>query len=164
MNEIRYFRAGPGDAEAVTKQRLEVLVIFQGNRPPEEVEALRPQLLRTIRDGLADETYVCWLASLSDEIVGSGGMSIRQRPGGFRNPSGRTGYIMSMYTRPDQRGQGICSELVRRLLATGAKLGIEHFELHATPAGEPVYQKLGFELHPGPTYLLYRKIGDEPLF
>ncbi len=152
MDEIRYFRAASRDVDLVTELRLEVLEAFQGPPPPGRVSELRPQLRDSLAEGLEREAYVCWLAECGGIIAGSGGMAVNWRPGNFSNPSGRTGYIMSMYTRPGYRGRGICSELVRRLTRTGRELGITHFELHATRAGEPIYQKLGFLLYNEPTY------------
>jgi GNAT superfamily N-acetyltransferase len=161
MNSIRYFRASINDVALVVQQRLDVLQIFQGAQSPEAIEALRPQLNKTIFESLQNNLYVAWLAEADGSIVGSGGMSIRQQPGNFSNPTGRTGYLMSMYTLPEFRGRGICGELVRRLVCTGQEMGIEFFELHSTPAGEPVYQKLGFLLHPEPTYRMRSLISSE---
>lgn len=154
MEAITFFRAGLEAADQVTDLRIQALEIFQGPRPPEFIQSIRQELHDSIREMLGNNTYICWLAELNGSIVGSGGMSIRLQPGNFGNPSGRTAYIMSMYTNPEYRGRGICSELVRRLIATGTEMGIRHFELHATAAGEPVYQKLGFLKHDEPTFRL----------
>jgi GNAT superfamily N-acetyltransferase len=151
-NMVRYFRAMPADAETVVELRIEVLFIFQGMQTPEAVAILRPHLLETVARGLEDGTYVCWLAEKKGTIVSSGGMAIRRQPGNFGNPEGRKGYIMSMYTKPEYRGQGICSKLVQRLIQSGKEVGIKHFELHSTKAGEPVYKNLGFKIHDEPTY------------
>ena len=79
-------------------------------------------------------------------------MSIREQPGNFKNPSGRIGYLMNMYTEPSHRRRGVCSALVQRLIETGTDMGIRAFELHATEEGEPVYQKQGVVLHGEPAY------------
>lgn len=152
---IQYFRASEEHLDILVALRLEVLQIFQGEQSPEAIEALRPHLVEVIGNGLRAESYICWLAQVGNEIVGAGGLTIRTHPGNFTNPSGRVGYIMSMYTLPAYRRMGICSELVQRLVSSGKELGITNFELHATKAGEPVYQKLGFKLHNEPTYRMY---------
>lgn len=154
MENIRYFQAGPSDAEIVTELRLIALEIFQGPRPAELINEMRAAFLPSIAEMLNNGSYICWLAELNGSMIGSGGMSIRNQPGNFTNPSGRSEYLMNMYTQPEFRGNGICSELVKRLIGSGKEQGISHFELHATPSGEPVYQKLGFQKHNEPTYRL----------
>lgn len=149
---VSYYRAQLCDVETVTSLRLEVLEIFEGVQPPEIIAGLLPQLRDTIASGLSDNTYLCWLAEKNGETIAAGGMAVRRQPGNFKNPTGRTGYIMSMYTRPGYRGDGICSELVRRLIGSARDMGIEHFELHATKDGEPIYKNLGFLVHNEPTY------------
>ena len=79
-------------------------------------------------------------------------MVIQQRPGSFRIPDGRSAFIMNMFTLPEYRKQGIASTLLNHLLEDGKQLGISFFELHATPDGQTVYIKQGFQLHKEPTY------------
>jgi len=40
-------------------------------------------------------------------LAGAGGLVIRQQPGSFKNPTGITGYIMSMYTFPVTAGRAL---------------------------------------------------------
>lgn len=161
MNNIRYFRATHTDIDIVMDHRLHVLTFFKGAQPSELIASVLPQLRETMHKALEQGTYMLWMAESEGTIVGSGGLNIVWRPGNFLNPGGKCGYIMSMYTLPEYRGRGICTELVRRLIDTGKESGIEHFELHATKAGEPVYRKLGFILHDEPTYRKTELIGAD---
>jgi len=104
------------------------------------------------KKAIPDENYICWLAKDGEYLAGAGGLVIRQQPGSFKNPTGITGYIMSMYTFPGYRGQGIAGTILNKLIATAKDMGIHSFELHATQEGEPVYIKNGFLLHNEPTY------------
>jgi ribosomal protein S18 acetylase RimI-like enzyme len=79
-------------------------------------------------------------------------MAIWHLPGNFINYEGLKGYIMNMYTLPEYRRKGICTELLKRLVETGMVMGVRSFELHATKEGEPLYIKEGFKLHSEPTY------------
>ncbi|HKN07612.1 MAG TPA: GNAT family N-acetyltransferase [Thermoplasmata archaeon] len=54
-------------------------------------------------------------------------------------------YILSMYTRPEWRGKGIASGIVRRLLAICRDGGYGYVILHASEKGRSVYRRLGFE-------------------
>ena len=54
------------------------------------------------------------------------------------------GYIWGVYVRPEHRGRGIASALTRTLTDYLFSVGCSQVRLHASPAGQPVYEKLGF--------------------
>jgi hypothetical protein len=76
-------------------------------------------------------------------------------PGNFKNPSGKWGCIMNMYTLPAYRRKGICKGILNLLVDEGKKYGITAFELHATIDGEKVYVQDGFIHHNEPTLRKY---------
>jgi predicted N-acetyltransferase YhbS len=53
-------------------------------------------------------------------------------------------WIGMMLVHPDFRRRGIASALMRQAMATLEEQGIACIKLDATPAGAPVYQRLGF--------------------
>ena len=57
-----------------------------------------------------------------------------------------------MYTAPPFRKNGICRNILDKLISDAANSGITAFELHATKQGESVYKQNGFEIHNEPTY------------
>lgn len=66
-----------------------------------------------------------------------------------RVPAGRTAYIQTIEVAPDDRGQGIASELLRRLEGSARAVGAEAIELHvdAENAGAiRLYRAQGFLL------------------
>ena len=86
-----------------------------------------------------------WLALISGgEAVGSGGVVFDQRPPGPDNLSGRIGHIMNLVTVPCYRRQGIARRLMQAILAWLAGQGVHCVTLHATRAGRPLYEELGF--------------------
>ena len=52
---------------------------------------------------------------------------------------------MNVYVRPDQRGQGLARRLLERVLDECAAHGVTQVSLHASEAGRPLYEKLGFK-------------------
>ncbi len=54
------------------------------------------------------------------------------------------GYIWGVYVRPEWRGLGIAQALTQSLVDYLQSLGCSQVRLHASPAGRPVYEKLGF--------------------
>lgn len=155
MKSINYFKADEKDIFTMVDYRLEFLIEFWGDQMNEQVNLLKQQLTKYFEHAIKNKTHICWLAEAENKIVGIGGMTIREQPGNFKNPSGRSAYIMNMYTIPAYRRQGICTNLLNRLMQSAKEMGIDAFELHATKEGEPVYRKGGFQLHPEPTYRKY---------
>jgi len=71
-------------------------------------------------------------------------MVVREQPGNFEIPNGKTGYILNMYTIKEYRKNGIGSMLFQKLIDEARLMGLAKIELHATKDGEPVYRKFGF--------------------
>ncbi len=53
--------------------------------------------------------------------------------------------MLNVYTRPDQRRQGLARRLMEVVLDSCRTLGIRTIILHASEAGRPLYEALGFE-------------------
>ena len=64
------------------------------------------------------------------------------RPGKLARP--RMPYILSMFTEPEFRGQGVASRLVEAMIDWATHRGYRRIVLHASPMGRPVYERLGF--------------------
>lgn len=155
MNDIQYRRATIEDAGKLADNRIAFLTDYLGPQTDEDIAMLRTQLEKYFAESTGQQTYVSWVALAGEDIAGAGGMTIRVQPGNFRNPTGRTGYIMNMYTLPEYRRLGIARTILRLLTEAGTEMGLTAFELHATPDGEPVYIEAGFKKHHEPTYRKY---------
>lgn len=152
MNSTITFRkATPDDALTLADARIRFALELSGEQPAEATEALRKQMSAYFSMATRDNTCISILAECEGVVAGIGSVHIREVPGNFRNPSGRWGYIMNMYTLPEFRKQGICSRTLQLLQDEGRQAGVTAFELHATDAGKPVYLKDGFRLHHEPT-------------
>ncbi|MBA3829987.1 MAG: GNAT family N-acetyltransferase [Taibaiella sp.] len=152
MEHIEYTLATSLHATQLTEARITFLKDLQGKQSAERINELRSNLMVYFSEVLDDKKFLCWMAKAGDTVVGVGGMAIRQNPGSFKNPSGKMGYIMNMYTSPAYRRMGIGSTIMKLLIQSAKAIGIRFFELHATKEGEPLYRKHGFELHNEPTY------------
>ena len=152
MKHITYHIAGIQDIETLVEYRLVFAQELVGEQPREKVDGLRKQMTAYFIQATADNVCLSVIARSGGEVAGIGTVHFRDLPGNFKNPSGKWGYVMNMYTVPEFRRRGVSSAILDILVAEGRKKGITAFELHATPAGEPVYQKSGFEIHSEPTY------------
>ena len=71
-------------------------------------------------------------------------MVIREQPGNFEIPKGKTGYILNMFTLKEFRNNGIGSLLFQKIIDEANQLNLDRIELHATQDGEPIYRRSGF--------------------
>lgn len=156
MKEITYAIASADDATILAEMRILFLVGLLGEQPAEKIDALREALKISFAKLIDDGRYLSVVAKENGTVVATGGLSFREQPGSFKNPSGKVGYIMNMFTMPGYRRQGISTRLINMLMDKGMEKGVTAFELHATKEGEPVYQKEGFLLHGEPTYRRFR--------
>lgn len=69
---------------------------------------------------------------------------IQQRLPSPSNPTGRTGYVLSVATDPRHRRQGHARAVVVATLDWFRGRGIERVDLHASQDGEHLYRGLGF--------------------
>src|SRR5690348_1759497 len=100
MDMIEYSLATSMDIALLANLRIEFMVDFWGEQPPGKIRELRNELEKYFLQALKKGEYVSWLAKDGTEIAGVGGMVMRGQPGNFKNPGGKTAYIMNMYTRP----------------------------------------------------------------
>lgn len=103
-------------------------------------ESLRTYFTRTLSDG----TFRAHVACRGDVIVASSGMVIDHHPPSGGNRDGRSAYIMNMYTVPEERGRGLATELLKRLLDDARQMQLAVVVLHAMPKGRSIYLKAGF--------------------
>ena len=59
--------------------------------------------------------------------------------------SGLFGDVLSVYTEPEYRGKGLCTQLMKNLIEYGQKRGLGRIDLLATDEGYPIYEKVGFK-------------------
>jgi GNAT superfamily N-acetyltransferase len=71
----------------------------------------------------------------------------------------RSGNIQSVYVLPEERGQGVGTQLIERCIAEARSQGLEYLTLHHTELSEPLYRRLGF--HAPIRYLELRLDGRE---
>ncbi len=148
---LQYQKATLADVDALVENRLLFAIELNGEQTDTAKDHLRSQMRDYFVRTIPTEASISIVAKFENRIVGIGTVVFRETLGGFRNPSGKWGYIMNMYTVPEFRKRGICSRILELLVEEGRKLDVIAFELHATEAGQPVYLKGGFKLHNEPT-------------
>jgi GNAT superfamily N-acetyltransferase len=117
-------------------------------------DALATTLLETSTAALGallrERSYIGWLAiAESDHVLAGAGAHVQsQLPrishNGIAVTTAPVPLVVNVYTEPDFRGMGIARALMNTLLKWATAQGYDRVVLHASDAGRPLYQSLGF--------------------
>lgn len=107
--------------------------------------AMNAAALVYLRGAMPAGEYRGWVAEAGGQLIASGAYTCRQVAPSFYNLSGRQAYILSIYTRPEWRRQGIARAIMAALLEDIRAAGIPMAYLTASDEGRPLYLSLGFE-------------------
>ncbi len=142
--KITIRKATEKDIETLTEYRIIFLKETYGVPSSVRESHLRKSLSEYFARSLRDQSFISWIAEFGNRPVGFSGLVIREQPGNFDVPNGRTGYILNMFTLKEFRKKGICNVLFQKLIDESRRLRLDKVELHATNDGERVYRQFGF--------------------
>ena len=97
-----------------------------------------------LRVHLRDGKQRAWVIESTGRIVSSGAALFSEwlpRPGDLTQ---RLAYLHSVFTEPGYRRRGLARRIVEAALAACQKMGLRRLTLHASHAGRPLYQSMGF--------------------
>lgn len=104
--------------------------------------ASREYFNKSLRSG----TYVAWLARGSNEqVVGGGGIVIADWPGYPGETRAERAWILNMYTEPAARRFGVARRILEIMVEWCRARGFSMVSLHASSAGRPIYERVGFQ-------------------
>lgn len=137
-----------GDIEEALSWRMEVLEnVFaaDGDWPRDALhEANEEYLNRHLGDDL-----IYGIAEMDGLDVGCGALCLQNELPSPDNPSGKSAYLMNIYTRKPARGHNVGHSIVTWLIERAKEAGADKIYLEATDAGLPLYECLGFRLMNG---------------
>jgi GNAT superfamily N-acetyltransferase len=143
-------QATTSDAAIIGKHRV---AMFQdmGEVP---TDSLAAELLSTSIAALTalfrEGSYVGWLAiDTGERVIAGAGAHVRPQLPRISHDGARVAVrpvalVLNVYTEPAWRGKGIARALMQRLMQWATSEGIDRVVLHASNAGRPLYQSLGF--------------------
>lgn len=150
MVEYTVRRAGIDDAPIIARHRVEMFRDM-GDVPS---EALAKELLLECTGAIdalmRDDAYVGWLAvDPSGRVLAGAGAEVkRQLPrisqDGKSVTKAPVPLVVNVYTESEVRGRGIARALMSVLMQWAATEAFDRVVLHASDAGRPLYQSLGF--------------------
>lgn len=139
--EIEYRKLSEKELDAFIEMRINQL---REKGAKEDID-LKPALLDYYKRHMKDGTFVSWLASDGNNIIGTSGMSFVEKPPYFGCPSGKIGLLSSMFTNPNYRRKGIAKELLSRVINEAKQYGCGTIQITASDMGVKLYTDFGFE-------------------
>jgi GNAT superfamily N-acetyltransferase len=140
-------RATPDDVLIITEQR-RLMFIDMGFTDPIDLDKMSEAFHSWVYERLARGEYHAWFMLNAEQVAVSGaGLWLRDFPPNPGDLCGKRGYLLNVYTYPDYRRRGFAGQLARCAVEWCRDHGIKAAFLHATDAGRPVYEALGFKAH-----------------
>ncbi|MDE7426794.1 MAG: GNAT family N-acetyltransferase [Muribaculaceae bacterium] len=93
---------------------------------------------------LADGSHLAVVAGCDGAECGCGAVCFTEELPSPDNPSGLCAYLMNIYVRPDFRGEGVATAVVKHLIKEALKRNCNKIYLETTAQAKPVYEALGF--------------------
>ena len=144
LQDMEFRKAAAEDIDLLVRTRIEVLRAANGLADSADMSEVEKQSRAYYEKALADGTHTALLVSDHGQFIGAGGISYYRVMPTYHNPTGRKGYIMNMYTRPEYRRKGIAFHTLDLLIQDAREKGLASVSLEATEAGRPLYEKYGF--------------------
>ena len=95
---------------------------------------------------LQNGTYKAWVAETADRtVIAGGGIVVAPWPGFPGETLAQRAWILNMYTEPAVRFQGVAKCLLHVMVEWCRKRGFSTVSLHASAAGRPIYESIGFQ-------------------
>ena len=138
--EIEYRKLSEKELDVFIEMRINQL---REEGAKEDID-LKPALLDYYKRHMKDGTFVSWLASDGNNIIGTSGMSFVEKPPYFGCPSGKIGLLSSVFTNPNYRRNGIAKELLSRIVNEAKQYGCGTIQITASDMGVKLYTDFGF--------------------
>jgi ribosomal protein S18 acetylase RimI-like enzyme len=105
-------------------------------------QASIPWTEQRIREG----KYLGWIAMDGEQIAASAGLLILDTPPNPLDPDGtQRAHLLNVFVEQAYRKRGLARELVQLCIHEAQRRKIRVVTLHASDAGRPLYEALGFE-------------------
>ena len=135
--------AEKSDIDTLIKFRFFYQTDIEGKLTEEQTEKLNAQLPEYFEKHIGND-LTAYLAEADGEVAATIFMVRLEKPASVHFLSGKTCYLMNVYTVKEYRCMGIASMLLDRLIADAKSEGITCIDLSATEMGKPLYLKKGF--------------------
>ena len=132
------------DIQELVRLRILYMIEDFGSISDEEKDGMEKQLPDYFERELGKK-LVAFVARAEGRIVAVAYLLIIEKPANPFFLNGLDSEVLSVYTEEGYRGRGICTRLIKNLIAYAEEHEISRIDLVATDDGYPLYKKLGFE-------------------
>ncbi len=148
MNDPILRQADVSDAPTLARHRT-AMFVEMGRLDPCDFDLMARGNESYLLDAMPRGEFVAFVLEIEGVPVGSGGVQLRTllpRPSTGRVPltTSPQGIIMGIYTETTYRRKGAAESIMRAIMAWAEAQQIPSLVLHASDAGRPLYEKLGF--------------------
>jgi GNAT superfamily N-acetyltransferase len=134
------------DVPTILHQR-RAMFAEMGSGTDEQLDAMTSAFAPWVREKIAQGRYRGWLVlDTSGAIVGGAGLWLMEWPPTVLEPNPLRAYMLNVYTEPAHRRHGIAHLLTEAIIDWCRANAYHLLVLHASDAGRPVYESLGFRL------------------
>ena len=131
------------DLDLVCRHREEMF--RESGCPEADLAAMSAPFRSWLAPRLTDGRYFGFIAEWDRmPIAGVGLMEIDWPPHPFHPTADRRGYVLNVFVEPAHRGRGVASLLMEASDREFERRGLTFLVLHATAAGRPVYERVGW--------------------
>lgn len=145
MEELRVRKASFSDLPLILSHRRKM---FEEMRigGPAGLDAMDRESEAFFSAAMKDGSYRGWLVEdPTGRVVAGGGIGLISFPPNPKNPSSRRATIFNVYTEPEFRRRGLARKLMNLMIDWCRENGFAWVMLHASEAGRPLYESMGFE-------------------
>ncbi len=152
-------RAVPGDAALIAAHRKAMFAAL-GGLQDSMLETMRRNCEPWLERMMLDGKYAGWITYDEERPVASAGLLVLDWPPHPLDPAGeQRGYLLNVFVESDYRRRGLARPLVEACMAEARRRGIRVVSLHASDAGRPLYETLGFR---ATNEMMHREPTGEP--
>jgi predicted acetyltransferase len=142
---IEYRKANINDIDDLVRMRLMFLKEAQNVTNTELDDYVMKSLKDYFSNNIFNDNFISWIACENNKIIATSGLCFYTMPCSYKHLTGKTAYIMNMFTLPKYRKAGIAIKLFELVVKEAKDLGYKKIQLHASEMGRNLYKKFGFE-------------------
>jgi ribosomal protein S18 acetylase RimI-like enzyme len=136
--------ASLADAALITAHR-HAMFREMGKSSPDALATMSSHFTPWVERKISAGEYAGWIVEDGGQPVASAGFLELDWPPHPLDPTGNArGYLLNVWVEPSHRRRGLARELVKQALAEGRRRGLRVTVLHASDAGRPIYESIGF--------------------
>ena len=123
------------------------MLLLEGIAKKTLADSFKVGIQNYLARNIDDDSLVCYVAfdSECDKVVATAIMCVYNVIPKLNNPSGKTGYVFSVYTRSEYRKMGIATKLLQKIIESAKEIGVEQIYLNAEENAVNLYKKQFFK-------------------